>query len=74
MFAGKVLLTKSGPASCEKIAMSDAEARIRAGGKSFRDHLAVEPIVQINGVVAVPGGPGPGIEIDRAVIERYRVL
>jgi D-galactarolactone cycloisomerase len=39
----------------------------------FRDHLAVEPIVQIKGVVAVPGGPGLGIEIDRAVIERYRV-
>jgi L-alanine-DL-glutamate epimerase-like enolase superfamily enzyme len=55
------------------IAMSDAEARIRAGGKSFRDHLAVEPIVQIDGVVVVPGGAGPGIEIDRAVIERYRV-
>ena len=42
----------------------------------FRDHPAVEPIVpivQINEVVKVPGGGGLGIEIDRAVIERYRV-
>ena len=39
----------------------------------FRDHLAVEPIVQTNGIVAVPGGAGLGIDIDRAVIDRYRV-
>jgi hypothetical protein len=40
---------------------------------SQRRRCSVEPIVQINGAVAVPGGAGPGIEIDRAVIERYRV-
>ena len=39
----------------------------------FRDHLALEPIMQRNGTVEVPTGPGLGIEIDRAVIERYRV-
>jgi D-galactarolactone cycloisomerase len=39
----------------------------------FRDHLALEPIVHHNGIVAVPGGPGLGIDIDRSVIERYRV-
>jgi D-galactarolactone cycloisomerase len=39
----------------------------------FRDHLAVEPITQVKGMVAVPGGAGLGIEIDRAVIEQYRV-
>jgi D-galactarolactone cycloisomerase len=39
----------------------------------FRDHLAVEPIVPVNGMVAVPGGAGLGIEIDRAVVDRYRV-
>ena len=38
----------------------------------FRDHLALEPIVQVNGAVKVPNGPGLGIEIDRAVIEKYR--
>ena len=39
----------------------------------FRDHLALEPIVQRDGTVKVPNGPGLGIEIDRAVIEKYRV-
>ena len=38
----------------------------------FRDHLAKEPIAQRNGIVRVPEGPGLGIEIDRAVVERYR--
>jgi len=38
----------------------------------FRDHLAKAPIVQVGGRVAVPDGPGLGIEVDRAVIEQYR--
>lgn len=37
----------------------------------FRDHLAAAPIVQIGGMVAIPDGPGLGIEIDRAVIKRF---
>jgi D-galactarolactone cycloisomerase len=39
----------------------------------LRDELAREPIVQREGIVAVPRGPGLGIEIDRAVLERYKV-
>lgn len=39
----------------------------------FRDHLAVEPIVQHNGIVVVPDGPGLGVEIDRKVIDRFKV-
>jgi D-galactarolactone cycloisomerase len=39
----------------------------------FRDHLALEPIQQVNGKVDVPSGPGLGIEIDRTMIDRYRV-
>ena len=39
----------------------------------FRDHLATEPIVQRNGTVTVPTAPGLGVEVDRAVIDRYRV-
>lgn len=38
----------------------------------FRDHLATVPIHQNNGIVAVPDGPGLGIEIDRSIIEKYR--
>lgn len=39
----------------------------------FRDFLAREPIVQNQGMVAVPDGPGLGIEVDRKVIEKYSV-
>ena len=39
----------------------------------FRDHLSVEPIVQHRGKVQIPTGPGLGIEIDRSILDRYRV-
>ncbi|MGE0253441.1 MAG: mandelate racemase/muconate lactonizing enzyme family protein [Alphaproteobacteria bacterium] len=39
----------------------------------FRDRLAVTPIVQRDGYVAIPTGPGLGIEIDRSVLDAYRV-
>ncbi len=39
----------------------------------FRDDLAREPIVQKRGKVQIPTGPGLGIEIDRSVLDRYRV-
>jgi D-galactarolactone cycloisomerase len=39
----------------------------------LRDHLAKEPIVQVNGIVRVPDGPGLGIEVDMSVLEKYRV-
>lgn len=39
----------------------------------FRDDLATEPIVQVNGIVQVPTGPGLGIDIDRTIIDHYRV-
>lgn len=39
----------------------------------FRDHLSMNPIVQRRGKVQVPTGAGLGIEIDRKVLDRYRV-
>jgi D-galactarolactone cycloisomerase len=39
----------------------------------LRDTLAREPIVQKAGVVAVPTGPGLGIEVDREVLARFKV-
>lgn len=39
----------------------------------FRDQLSVEPITQTRGWVEVPTGPGLGIEIDRAILDKYRV-
>ncbi len=38
----------------------------------FRQHLITEPIIQQGGWVAIPGGPGLGVEVDRAVLEKYR--
>jgi D-galactarolactone cycloisomerase len=39
----------------------------------FRDLLTVDPIVQNQGVVAIPTGPGLGVEIRRDILDRYRV-
>jgi D-galactarolactone cycloisomerase len=39
----------------------------------FRDHLAIEPIVQHKGVVTIPTGAGLGIDIDRGVLAKYTV-
>lgn len=39
----------------------------------FRDELSSIPIVQREGVVEVPNGAGLGIEVDRRVIDKYRV-
>ena len=39
----------------------------------FRVALVTQPIVAREGWVDIPSGPGLGIEVDRAVVERYRV-
>ena len=39
----------------------------------FRQHLITEPIQQQGGWVTIPDGPGLGVEIDRAALEKYRV-
>ena len=39
----------------------------------FRDLLVTKPFQLVDGRVAVPTGPGLGIEIDERVIEKYRV-
>lgn len=39
----------------------------------FRDHLASQPIVQHQGMVEIPSGPGLGIEIERSVLKKYSV-
>ena len=39
----------------------------------FRDQLSTVPITHQQGVVAVPQGPGLGIEINRDILKQYRV-
>ena len=38
----------------------------------FRVQLITRPIQQVNGWVEIPSGPGLGVEVDRAVLEKYR--
>lgn len=39
----------------------------------FRDQLSREQIVQVKGIVQIPTGAGLGIEVQRSVLDRYRV-
>ena len=39
----------------------------------FRQAIVTAPIEHENGIVRVPDGPGLGIEIDRAALDRFRV-
>lgn len=39
----------------------------------FRQHLITRPIQQVGGWVDIPSGPGLGVEVDRAVLEKFRV-
>ena len=43
------------------------------GTNALRDDLLVTPIPCVDGHLTVPTGPGLGIEIDRDVVEKYRV-
>jgi D-galactarolactone cycloisomerase len=38
----------------------------------FRQQLITQPIRLVDGWVPIPAGPGLGVEVDRAVLERYR--
>lgn len=38
----------------------------------FRQHLITTPIEQVDGWVRIPSAPGLGVEVDRAVLEKYR--
>jgi len=39
----------------------------------FRQYLITKPIQQVQGWVELPPGPGLGVEVDRAVLEKFRV-
>ena len=39
----------------------------------FREHLVSQPLQHVNGWVTIPNRPGLGVEVDRAILERYRV-
>ncbi len=39
----------------------------------FRQQLITQPLQMTDGWVSVPGGPGLGVDVDRAVLEAFRV-
>ena len=41
---------------------------------SLLNQLCTEPIVMTDGYVPVPTGPGLGVDIDEAMLKRFRVL
>jgi muconate cycloisomerase len=45
----------------------------RVGGIYYKDDLLKQPMVFTNGAIEVPLGPGMGIAVDEAKIEKYRV-
>ena len=60
--------------SCVVPVSMPAEHRAgRIGGVYYTDDLIAAPLAHVDGAVPVPDGPGMGVEIDEAKIERYRV-
>lgn len=45
----------------------------RVGGIYYKDDLLAAPMQFVDGAIEVPTGPGMGIAVDEAKIERYRV-
>lgn len=43
------------------------------GGIYYRDDLIEQPMKLVDGAIEVPTGPGMGIDVDLAKVERYRV-
>jgi L-alanine-DL-glutamate epimerase-like enolase superfamily enzyme len=41
---------------------------------SLLNTLCTTPLEMVDGYIAVPTGPGLGVEVDETIIERYRVL
>lgn len=72
-----VQLAAASPAvtlSCVIPVSTPAEAQHgQVGGIYYKDDLLVEPMRFEDGAIIVPEGPGMGIEIDLAKVEKYRV-
>lgn len=60
--------------SCVIPISTPAEAQHgQVGGIYYKDDLLVEPMQVVGGAVVVPSGPGMGIDVDLAKVEKYRV-
>jgi len=60
--------------SCVIPISTPAEAQHgQVGGIYYKDDLLVQPMQVVDGAVVVPSGPGMGIDVDLAKVEKYRV-
>ena len=60
--------------SCVIPISTPAEAQHgQVGGIYYKDDLLVEPMQVVDGAIVVPSGPGMGIDVDLAKVEKYRV-
>ncbi|MCY4551781.1 MAG: hypothetical protein OXC28_25885 [Defluviicoccus sp.] len=55
------------------VSMPAEHRKGRIGGGYYTDDLICAPLAHVDGAVPVPDGPGMGVDIDEAKIERYRV-
>ena len=55
------------------VSMPAEHRKGRIGGVYYTDDLICAPLAHVDGAVPVPDGPGMGVDIDEAKIERYRV-
>ena len=53
--------------------MNSLYLEYNASSASLLKQLCREPIKMVDGWIDVPDGPGLGVEVDPAVIDRYRV-
>ena len=60
--------------SCVITISTPAEAQHgQVGGIYYKDDLLVQAMQVVDGAVVVPSGPGMGIDVDLAKVEKYRV-
>jgi L-alanine-DL-glutamate epimerase-like enolase superfamily enzyme len=67
-------LLKAASLHLNAYSMNSLYLEYNVSSASLLNTLCVDPIVMRDGYVAVPAGPGLGVEVDEKIIEKYRVL
>ena len=67
-------LLKAASLHLNAYAMNSLYLEYNVSSASLLNQLCTEPIVMTDGYVPVPTGPGLGVDIDEAMLKRFRVL
>jgi L-alanine-DL-glutamate epimerase-like enolase superfamily enzyme len=67
-------LLKAASLHLNAYSMNSLYLEYNVSSASLLNTLCVEPIVMRDGYVAVPDGPGLGVDVDEKIVEKYRVL